>query len=140
MSEDSIGDSEIPSAISGQIRRLCRAGYQQYDAGEWRKALRCFYRAWLLLPKPQHRWEQAGWILTAIGDTYFQLADYRSACEALLSALHCPRIEANPFTHQRLAQSLRQLGQIAEADEHFRIAAKAQDQARSNLDPLFRDG
>jgi hypothetical protein len=49
-----------------RVRLLCRNGYAHYDAGEPARALRHFYRAWLLLPRPQHACVESGWILTAI--------------------------------------------------------------------------
>lgn len=105
-----------------RVRLLCRAGYVHYDAGHPAKALRHFYRAWLLLPKPRHACVEGGWVLTAIGDAYYRLGNHRSACEALRSALHCPGIRGNPFVHLRLGQCCRALGHEAQAAAHLRIA------------------
>lgn len=114
----------LPAELSARIRLLCRRAYALYDAGKLRPALRLFYRAWLLLPRPQREWQESGWILTAIGDTYYQLGDYRSAREALESALHCVDIADNPFTHLRLGQSLRGLGMEKQAGAHLDIARR----------------
>jgi tetratricopeptide (TPR) repeat protein len=113
-----------------RVRLLCRAGYAHYDAGNPERALRHFYRAWLLLPRPQRECIESGWILTAIGDAYCRLGDHRSGMEALRSALHCPGIAGNPFVHLRLGQCCRALGLQAEAAEHLRIAASNGDDSR----------
>jgi tetratricopeptide (TPR) repeat protein len=96
--------------LTQKIRQLCAEGYQRYDADDYQSALRLFYQAWLVLPKPQTDWPEAGWVLTAIGDAYFRLGRYRPGCEALSSALCCPGMAHAPFTYIRLGQCLRELG------------------------------
>jgi len=118
------GGKQLSAELGGKIRLVCRRAYALYDAGELRPALRLFYRAWLLLPRPQREWQESGWILTAIGDTYYRLGDYRSAREALESALHCAGIADTPFTHLRLGQSLRGLGMEKRAAAHLDIAGR----------------
>lgn len=98
-----------------QIKQLCAEGYQHYDRGDFKAALRLFYQAWLQLPKPQSQWPQAGWILTALGDTYFRLGQFREGKEALLSARHCQNIDNNPFVSLRLGQCLLELGEQGKA-------------------------
>jgi len=48
---------------------------------DFKSALRLFYQAWLKVPKLQMQWDEAGWMLTAIGDTGQQSAtgDHLSA-------------------------------------------------------------
>jgi tetratricopeptide (TPR) repeat protein len=87
-----------------QIRHLCAEGYALYDSGAFKDALRLFYQAWLLLPKPQTDYEAAGWVLTAIGDTYFRMNQYEQGREALESALYCPETDQSSFVHLRLGQ------------------------------------
>lgn len=103
------------SSLSIQVRRLCADGYRLYDSGDFRLALRSFYQAWLLIPKPQMEYPEAGWALTAIGDTYFRLGQFDQGCESLQSALHCPQASASPFVELRLGQCLWELGREAEA-------------------------
>lgn len=86
------------------IRQLCAKGYEHYDTGDYKTALRSFYQAWLHIPKPQTDWEAAGWVLTAIGDSYFRAAQYQQGSEALESALCCPEMTNSPFIHLRLGQ------------------------------------
>ncbi|MDQ2078021.1 tol-pal system YbgF family protein [Marinimicrobium sp. ABcell2] len=101
--------------LTQNIRQQCARGYQLYDAGDFQGALRLFYQAWLTLPKPQTDWAEAGWVLTAIGDTYFRLERYRPGCEALSSALCCPNMDQAPFAYLRLGQCLWELGGEEEA-------------------------
>jgi tetratricopeptide (TPR) repeat protein len=88
------------------IKDLCSKGYSLYDADDYKSALRVFYQAWMILPKPQIDYEQAGWVLTCIGDTYFRLQQYDQALEAINSAMHCPAANRNPFLTLRQGQCL----------------------------------
>ncbi len=104
------------------IKRLCAEGYTLYDAGDIRHALRKFYQAWMIFPKPQTDFAEAGWVLTAIGDAYFRSAQFAQGAEALASALHCEGMIDNPFIHLRLGQCLLETGNKATACTHLGIA------------------
>lgn len=108
-----------PSELNLQIRHQCAEGYARYDQGAFKDALRLFYQAWLLLPKPQTDYEAAGWVLTAIGDTYFRMSQYEQGREALESALYCPRADESPFVHLRLGQCLWELLHPESAQSHL---------------------
>jgi tetratricopeptide (TPR) repeat protein len=112
------------SGLIHQIRQQCADGYALYDAGAFKDALRLFYQAWLLLPKPQTDHEAAGWVLTAIGDTYFRLQQYEQGREALASALHCPNTDNSAFVHLRLGQCLWELEQTDAAKNSLLQAYK----------------
>jgi tetratricopeptide (TPR) repeat protein len=86
-----------------------------YDAQDYSAALRVFYQAWLLIPKPQTDYAEAGWVLTAIGDSYYRLEQFEPGTEALHSALCCPLADKSPFVHLRLGQCLYGLQRLAEA-------------------------
>lgn len=98
-------------SLTRKVRQLCALGYQCYDKKDFKKALRLFYQAWLLIPKPQTDWREAGWVLAAIGDSYFCSAQYLPASEALQSSLRCPMMDKIPFIHLRLGQSWWELGE-----------------------------
>lgn len=114
--------SELTKEITENIRSGCAVAYRAYDDGDYQKALRLFYQAWLLLPKPQTRYPEAGWVLTGIGDTYFRLRQYIPGCEALRSADHCPQTRDNPFVHLRLGQCLYHMAERASARKHLHKA------------------
>lgn len=107
----------LDAKLVTKIRELCYQGYVQYDERDYRRALRTFYQAWLLVPKPQADWREAGWVLTAIGDAYFKTQQYSQAVEALRSALLCPAAKQSPFIHLRLGQCLYELGEDDRAHE-----------------------
>jgi len=107
----------LDAKLVTKIRELCYQGYVQYDDRNYRRALRTFYQAWLLVPKPQTEWREAGWVLTAIGDAYFQIHQYNQAVEALRSALLCPTAKQSPFIHLRLGQCLFEQGDDERAHE-----------------------
>lgn len=104
-----------PSRLTRQVRQLCADGYRLYDAGDYRLALRSFYQAWLMIPKPQTDYTEAGWVLTAIGDAYFRLDQFEPGAESLQSALCCPQADKSPFVHLRLGQCLLGLRRQLEA-------------------------
>lgn len=112
-------------AHSNKVRALCFEGYQLFDQKQHKSALRKFYQAWTLLPKPQTQWQEATWVLTAIGDAYHAKGEYNNAIEALSSALHCPDGTDNPLIHLRLAQCYQQLGDDDAAKVEFISAAQS---------------
>ena len=118
MSEAAILDAKLVT----KIRELCYQGYVQYDERDYRRALRTFYQAWLLVPKPQTDWREAGWVLTAIGDAYFKVQQYNQALEALRSALLCPAAKQSPFIHLRMGQCLFELGEDQRAHDMLNTA------------------
>ena len=115
---------ESPKETTLAIKELCAAAYCSYDAGDYKKALRTFYQGWLLLPKPQTHYQEAGWLLIGIGDTYYRLGQHIPACEALKSANHCQSTRDNPFIHLRLGQCLFQMGEKSTAKGHLLLAHK----------------
>ena len=131
--------AKLAEDISQQVREICAKGYKLFDAGDLPQAIRQFYSAWTKLPKPQTQWQEAGWVLTALGDAYFAKGDYKNGKEALLSALHCPEAKGNPIIHLRLGQCLYELGELPAAAEQFSLV---HDQAGDNLfaseDPKYR--
>jgi tetratricopeptide (TPR) repeat protein len=105
-----------------EIKCLCAEGYRLYDENNYKEALRLFYKAWTDIPKPQTDHEEAGWVLTAIGDCYFRTEQWAQGQESLTSALHCPNMKGNPFIHLRLGQCLLELNRPNDAVEHLEQA------------------
>ncbi|ARN76510.1 hypothetical protein BST96_19585 [Oceanicoccus sagamiensis] len=105
--------------MADKTRELCQQGYTLFDSGDIKGAIRSFYSAWTLIPKPQTQWQEAGWVLTALGDAYFTKGDYDNGREALMSALHCPKAMGNPIIHLRLGQCFFELGQTEKAAQQF---------------------
>lgn len=131
--------SALDPNIARQIRECCEQGYKLYDEGDFSRAIRQFYLAWTRLPKPQTQWQEAGWVLTALGDAYFCKGDYESGKQALLSALHCPEANGNPIIHLRLGQCHYELGELPEAaDQFIRVQDQAGDNLLSGEDPKYR--
>ncbi len=125
--------------LTQQVRQLCADGYRLYDSGDYRLALRAFYQAWLLIPKPQTDYTEAGWVLTAIGDTYFRLGQYETGSESLQSALCCPEADKSAFLQLRLGQCLWQLARQPEARKFLFHAYKmAGDSILDSEEPCYR--
>ena len=114
----------LSSEVSDKLKHLCNQGYLFFDKGDTKAALRLFYQAWTILPKPQNQWLEAAWVLTALGDVYFAKGDYEYGREALLSALHCSKAMGDPVIHLRLGQCLLELGQHSAAQLQFKQVLK----------------
>lgn len=112
----------LADELASKVKQLCYRGYQHYDEGDYQQALRAFYQAWVLLPKPQTQWREAGWALTAIGDAYFRTHQYSQSREALRSALLCPATADSPFVHLRYGQALYELGKEEDAQRELQTA------------------
>ena len=111
----------LDSTIADKTRDLCQQGYELFDAGDIKTALRRFYSAWTLIPKPQTQWQEAGWVLTALGDAYFAKGEFDNGREALMSALHCPKALGNPVIHLRLGQCFFELDEHDKAAQQFEL-------------------
>lgn len=112
-------DARLEPTLDKRVRQLCADGYRIYDSGDYEQALRRFYQAWTLIPKPQTQFEASGWVLTAIGDSYFAKGNFSAGIEALRSALFCPQTVGNPFVYLRLGQCYLEQQRTDDADRHL---------------------
>jgi tetratricopeptide (TPR) repeat protein len=112
----------LDAELVKKIKTLCAGGYRLYDKGDYKAALRQFYTALMSIPKPHTQHAEAGWVLTAIGDSYFRTKQWDQGREALASALQCPGVQGNPFVHLRLGQCLLEMQRKAVACEHLELA------------------
>ena len=130
----------LPPDVQQEIRTLCREGYQHFDGADADLALREFFAAWLLIPKPQTHWLESGWVLTAMGDAYLKKRAWSQAAEALRSALHCPEMADNPLCHLRLVEACLELNEVAQARQHAEKAVAGGGTAiLSRLDRRYRE-
>lgn len=102
-----------------RIRQLCKDGYEAYDQQNFKAAIRHFFQAWTLIPKPQQQYPEAGWVLTGLGDSYFRKGDHELAIEALQSATHCAEASHNPFIQLRLGQAYFESNDLNKAQSHL---------------------
>lgn len=109
-------------SLTTEIKSKCAEAYRFYDQADYEQALRIFYSAWLLLPKPQSQYPQSGWVLAAIGDCYYRMQKFEQAQEALDSACHCPDMADNPFIQLRLGQIQLDTGSLGRARKHLNKA------------------
>ena len=105
----------LESALEKKLKAHCAQGYAHYDQGDYNAALRAFYQAWLLLPKPQTQFTEASWVLTALADAYQRAGKPALALEAAQSALCCEGAESNTVALMRKGQAQLDLGDTAAA-------------------------
>lgn len=110
---------QLEDELHSKVREICADGYSLLDAGHTPKAIRRFFHAWVLIPKPQNNYIEAGWVLTALGDAYFHNTQYLQGQEALNSARHCEGLDNNPFILLRLGQCAFELGERKHAQAYF---------------------
>lgn len=131
---------ELDDSIHDKITELCELGDTQAEDGDDRSALQSYRQAWDLLPKPKEEWEAATWILAAIGDAHFRLAEYREMISALQTAMKCPDGVGNPFLHLRLGEAHFEIGNRERAgDELTRAYMAAGRELFEDEDPKYLD-
>ena len=102
-----------------QITKLCEAGDKLSEQGEYEKASREYLAALSLIPGPVSNYEAATWVLTAIGDTFFQMKHYNKSLRVFLDVMPCPGAIGNPFIHLRLGESQYENGNMDKAKDEL---------------------
>jgi len=120
------------------IMAIYKQGNAYYNDGHYSRALRCFYAAWLDIPKPQTDHGIAATVLSGIGVSYFKMRKYKLAIEALRSALSCPKTDEHAIILLRLGQSLHSTGREEQAHIYLRRAHSiAGDDLFANEHPKY---
>ena len=106
------------------VKELCDKANSLSEAGEYQEALACFQCALEKIPDTYDDEGERVWVLTAIGDTLFQLQQYSDAMEYLRRAYFYD--PGNPFINLRLGQCALESGCIHDAKEHLLKAYMAE--------------
>ena len=106
------------------VDELCEKGNSLSEAGKYQEALACFQCALEKIPETYDEEEERVWVLTAIGDTLFQLQQYSDAMESLRRAYFYD--PGNPFINLRFGQCALESGCIHDAKEHLLKAYMAE--------------
>ena len=106
------------------VDELCEKGNSLSEVGEYQKALACFQCALEKIPDTYDYEGERVWVLTAIGDTLFQLQQYSDAMEYLRRAYFYD--PGNPFINLRFGQCALESGRIHDAKEHLLKAYMAE--------------
>ncbi|MCP4902365.1 MAG: tetratricopeptide repeat protein [bacterium] len=130
--------AELSTEVHEEICRLCTEGDTFAESGQFPEALTKYWKAFDLLPEPQHDWEAATWILAAIGDANFLGGDFVAGRDNLSNAMHCPDAIGNPFLHLRLGQCQFELGNFKRAaDELARAFLFEGEELFQDEDPKY---
>lgn len=105
--------------LYSQITKSCAEGDEYIEQEQWELALEKYFEALDLIPDPVTDWSASTWVLTAIGETYFFMADYENALHFLQNVMHCPGAIGNPLIHLRLGQVQLELGNKAKAKDEL---------------------
>ena len=110
---------ELDKDVHQSIVALCGIGDSALDKQDYVTSVGEYRKAWELIPEPQVDWNASTWVLTAIGDAYFQNGDFDYAIETLNYAMHCPNAIGNPFIHLRLGQCRLEEGSLDKAADEL---------------------
>ncbi len=129
---------QLSDDVHGRVVDLCEKGDRLMEERDLSGAMAAYERALELLPDPKEDWEAATWILTALGDAYFQRREHAKARDTLTRAMRCPGAIGNPFVHLRLGQAHLELKEIDRAkDELARAYMGGGDEIFAGEDPKF---
>jgi tetratricopeptide (TPR) repeat protein len=130
----------LDPAIAARIEALAEKGNVHLDRNEFDDAIRQYVAALDLLPEPMTQWDEATWLLAAIGDAHFQAGRFEQARQALSDGMHCPGAIGNPFLHLRLGQAQFELGDLTPAaDELTRAYMGAGEEIFQEQAPKYFD-
>ncbi|BDI33500.1 hypothetical protein CCAX7_55510 [Capsulimonas corticalis] len=101
------------------IGLICEQGNVLFDQNDFHGALVQYIKAIQAVPQPAEAWEETTWILSAIGDSYYQMQNYERAREAFTDAITCPGGLGNPFIHLRLREAQLELGNESRAKDEL---------------------
>ncbi|WP_375769537.1 tetratricopeptide repeat protein [Archangium gephyra] len=107
-----------------RIAELCVTGEALARQRELAPALLKFREALALIPRPVEEHDVSPRVLTALGDTCFQLGRFSEGRHALLGAARSSGGLGTPFIHLRLGQCELELGNPERAAEELARALK----------------
>lgn len=132
------GAGELDDRLVAEITELCDRGDDDVEHGRYADAIPRYRAALALIPKPVFSWKATAWIFTALGETYYFMADYPAARDAISDAMRCPGAVGNPFLHLRLGQVEHHLGNPGRAkDELARALTRGKEAVFEGEDPIF---
>lgn len=128
----------LPADTFEAVRSHADAGERALMAGDLSGAWRELVGALQLLPDPTERWNAAGWLLVAMGETQFRGARYERAAGPLQDSIICPGTLGNPWVHLRLGQVRFELGEMDRAaDELARAYMGGGREVFEDQDPKY---
>ena len=129
---------ELDEPVYREVTRLCKAGDELAERGQYEDAVAEYNKAWKLIPQPKNNWKASTWILAAIADACFFIGKNKSAWQALEYAMTCPDGLGNPFLHLRFGQVLFESGENdLAADELMRAYMGAGEEIFRDEDPKY---
>ena len=109
----------LPSNVFKHVRSKAAEGERASAAGDWPGAWRAFVDAVQLLPEPAERWNAAGWLLVAMGESQFRGGRYDKAIGPLQDSMACPGTLGDPWVHLRLGQARFEAGETNRAADEL---------------------
>ncbi len=109
----------LDPVVAARVDAIAEHGTALTDRGDYNAAVRQYIAALKLLPEPVTQWDEATWLLTAIGDVQFLAGRFEEARLALSDCMHCPGAIGNPFIHLRLGETQFELGDLTRAADEL---------------------
>eukprot|EP01132_Coremiostelium_polycephalum_P004006 gene4006-5009_t len=119
---DDLRDEAMDDATYTKMMKYVEDGKNYFNSEKFAHAHDCFKSAIKLLPEPIEQWDAGIWLLTAMGDTNFQLRDYENALKYISDAMSCPTGRDTPFLYLRLGQIFFEMNLLDSALEDLEVA------------------
>jgi tetratricopeptide (TPR) repeat protein len=110
---------ELNNEVYNIITKLSKQGDELADKEQFEAALYAYNKAFEKIPEPVYNWEAATWLLTAIGDMYFQLQKFDKSIDCFLEAQKCPNGIGNPFICVRIGECFFEQNNARKAKEYL---------------------
>lgn len=128
----------LPKALYKQIITLCDRGNVLAGQAKYVEARKVFSDALRLVPEPKIDWEATTWIISSLGDAWFQDQNFDMARRAFEDAVRCPGGLGNTFIHLRLGEIFYELQDHKRAaDELTRAYMAGGRDAFKDEDPKY---
>jgi tetratricopeptide (TPR) repeat protein len=128
----------LAKKVHAAITRLYHEGDELAERGRDQAAHDKYQEAWDLIPADKENWEEATWILGAVGELHFRGGKFAQAVGSYLRAVDCPNGSDNPYIRLRLGQAQFELGEPdAAADNLARAYTAGGEDAFADEDPKY---
>jgi tetratricopeptide (TPR) repeat protein len=100
----------LPAPVAKRIGEIKSTADKLVAQKRYPEALKEYWRAFDLLPRPEKDWRETTLLLAAIGEANFLVGNFEACRDNLSSAMHSPGAIGTPSIHLRLGACLFELG------------------------------
>ena len=113
---------EKTHTVEQTAERLTDKADRHFEMCELAEAIDCYGKVLRLISVKKELEEQTAWTLSAIGDCYFVMRDFKSALRHYIKAFNLPTGYANAYAQLRAGQVFYEQGNMEQA-RHYMLQA-----------------